>query len=179
MLGAVNTGPTTANGVVTRVKIMVTPEGEARLLEIEGVLQHVDVINRDVRVFATGGVTTFDVPPGCTILLNGENVKLRLLQAHDHVRVIYTHENAAQIAVHIEAGTPCEHYEKVRIPQERSNDGDEQNLERPRAEAPGSLRKDSGGHHGAKSGVDRPYRKSPEGGRRSDRQRGQRRCCHQ
>jgi len=104
---------------------MVTPEGEARLLEIEGVLQHVDVINRDVRVFTTGGVTSFDVPPGCTILLNGENVKLRLLQTSDHVRVSYTHENAVRVAERIDAGTPREHQEDVRIPPEASNDDDE------------------------------------------------------
>jgi len=125
MFGTVNIGPTTANGVVARVKIMVTPEGEARLLEIEGVLQHVDVINRDVRVFTTGGVTSFDVPPGCTILLNGENVKLRLLQTSDHVRVSYTHENAVRVAERIDAGTPREHQEDVRIPPEASNDDDE------------------------------------------------------
>ncbi len=97
---------------------MITTEGDAKHMEIAGVIQHVDVVNRDVSVFARGGATRFDVPPGCTILLNGENVKLRLLQPHDRVRVTYSHENAVPIAERIEAGTSREHHEEVRNPQE-------------------------------------------------------------
>lgn len=125
VFGGVNIDPTTANSIVVRMQIMVTPEGEARLLKIEGVLHQVDVINRDVSVFATGGVATFDVPPGCTILLNGESVKLRLLQTSDHVRISYTHENAVRVAERIDAGTPREYYEVVGNSPEALNDDDE------------------------------------------------------
>jgi hypothetical protein len=100
---------------------MVTPEGESKLLKMDGVIQHVDIFNRDVRIFAKGSVTTFDVPPDCTILLNGENVKLRLLQTSDHVRVSYTHENAVRVAERIDAGPPRELQEEVRNPLEVSN----------------------------------------------------------
>ncbi|HLJ11930.1 MAG TPA: hypothetical protein VKU82_12110 [Planctomycetaceae bacterium] len=118
MFGAVNVGLTTAIGVFARVKLVITTDGDAKHMEIEGVIQHVDVVIRDVTVFARGRATSFDVPPDCTILLNGEKVKLRLLQPHDHVRVTYTHENAVPIAKRIEAGTSREHYAEARNPQE-------------------------------------------------------------
>jgi hypothetical protein len=59
------------------------------ILQAEGIIQQVDTVNRELRVQVNGTSVTFDVPPGCTVVLNQEQVKLRLLQPADRVRVVY------------------------------------------------------------------------------------------
>lgn len=55
----------------------------------EGVLQQIDLVNRSVTVFFHDGPLTFDVPLSSEVLLNGERVKLRMLQPRDRVRISY------------------------------------------------------------------------------------------
>ena len=55
--------------------------------EIQGVVQAVDPINRQVQVVVNGRRETVDVPPDCTVLLRGERVKLRLMQPWDRLRL--------------------------------------------------------------------------------------------
>lgn len=76
----------------------------ARRHHIEGVIRHVDIVNRDVSVFTTNDVRVFDVPASCAIRLNGERVKLRLLQPRDRVRLTYMLHNEICTAVSIDAG---------------------------------------------------------------------------
>jgi hypothetical protein len=78
------------------------PASGEELFEIEGVLQAVDPINRELRVQHDGGSSTLDVPPNCTIVLNRERVKLRLLQPTDHVRVMFTRLRGRPTARRIE-----------------------------------------------------------------------------
>jgi hypothetical protein len=70
-----------------------------------GVLQRVDLIDREVTVRQEGGVVNYSVSPGCEVLLNGERVKLRLLQPRDHVRVAYRPRAEGRAALSVEAVT--------------------------------------------------------------------------
>ena len=71
---------------------------------LEGVIQHVDLINRDLTVLVRNGIALFDVPLNCKILLHGEAVKLRLLQPFDHVRLTSSLRNGIRTVECIEAG---------------------------------------------------------------------------
>ena len=71
---------------------------------IDGVIRKVDAMNRDMTVLAGGSQELVDVPSGCSIVLNGETVKLRLLQPGDRVRVTYFDQNNVRTAQYIEAG---------------------------------------------------------------------------
>jgi hypothetical protein len=54
-----------------------------------GTLSDVDLVNRTIQVSVGPTVLCFDVPRDCEILLNGERVKLHVLQARDPIRVIH------------------------------------------------------------------------------------------
>jgi hypothetical protein len=76
----------------------------------EGLLQQVDLVNRTVTVLRgadlpTADALAFDVPPTCEILLNGERVKLRMLQPRDRVRLTFYHRPAGLMALSLEACT--------------------------------------------------------------------------
>lgn len=59
------------------------------MFEIDGIIQQIDPVARELQIRANGVVLTIDVPVDCGILLNGERVKLRLLQALDQVQIRY------------------------------------------------------------------------------------------
>ncbi|MBY0525890.1 MAG: hypothetical protein K2R98_21030 [Gemmataceae bacterium] len=52
-----------------------------------GVVCHVDTLARELHVCCDGQLMVFDLPPGCAVILNGERVKLRLLQPLDAVEI--------------------------------------------------------------------------------------------
>ena len=52
-----------------------------------GELSEVDLVNRTIAVRVGPTPITFDVPRACEILLNGERVKLHVLQAMDPVAI--------------------------------------------------------------------------------------------
>jgi hypothetical protein len=70
---------------------------------VEGTLQRVDTVCREVIVRVDGRWMCFDVPTECAIFLNRERVKLRLLQPTDRVRVAYRDEDGRHRARVIEA----------------------------------------------------------------------------
>src|SRR5262245_51429463 len=57
--------------------------------EVTGVIQSVDLARRELALLVDGTAQVFDVPPDCDVVLNGERVKLRLLQPLDPARVVY------------------------------------------------------------------------------------------
>ncbi len=59
-------------------------------VRVEGTVRQVDRVAREVGVEVGGTVLVFDVPPDCTILLNGQPVRLRLLLPKDRVEVDYS-----------------------------------------------------------------------------------------
>jgi hypothetical protein len=82
--------------------------------EAVGVLLSVDILGREIRVAPEGGSdrgsdgggdSSFDVPADCPIVLNGEAVKLRMLQAGDRVRVAFLRQGGRRVAGHIRAGS--------------------------------------------------------------------------
>ena len=76
----------------------------AKRREIDGIIRRVDAVNRDMTVLTGSSHKLVDVPSDCAIILNGETVKLRLLQPGDHVRVTYVYRNDVRTARWIEAG---------------------------------------------------------------------------
>jgi hypothetical protein len=70
-----------------------------------GVLQRIDLIAREVTVRQETGPVTYTAPPDCQVLLNGERVKLRMLQPRDRVRVAYHPRVEGRTALSVEAAT--------------------------------------------------------------------------
>jgi hypothetical protein len=77
---------------------MHTSNRTAPELRSEGTVCRVDTINRELAVRAGAAQVVFDVPPGCPITLNGERVKLRLIQPHDRVEVHYVRARGLRVA---------------------------------------------------------------------------------
>lgn len=80
-------------------------DNQNTLQTAEGMIQQVDLINRAVTVRQEHSARTFDVPPACVVRLNGERVKLRMLQQRDRVRVRYRSAPSGPVAQSIEART--------------------------------------------------------------------------
>jgi hypothetical protein len=53
-----------------------------------GALDQVDLVNRTIEVLVGPMRLSFDVPPVCEVVLNGEPVKLHFLQHGDTVSVV-------------------------------------------------------------------------------------------
>ncbi len=66
--------------------------------DVSGPIVRVDAINRELALRAEGGVIDFDIPPGCAIVLNGELVRLRLLQPLDPVHVSFEERAGRRVA---------------------------------------------------------------------------------
>jgi hypothetical protein len=56
---------------------------------VQGVIQCVDTLGRQITVQLVSGLEVFYVPPDCPITLRGEHVKLRMIQARDQARLTY------------------------------------------------------------------------------------------
>jgi hypothetical protein len=54
-----------------------------------GTLDDVDLVNRTIQVRVGPTALSFDVPRECEILLNGDRVKLHVLQASDSIQVVH------------------------------------------------------------------------------------------
>jgi hypothetical protein len=67
--------------------------------DVSGWVVRVDPPNRELTILADGRVLALDVPPGCAVLLNGQPVRLRLLQSQDRVRVRHRLGTAMHIEV--------------------------------------------------------------------------------
>jgi hypothetical protein len=65
----------------------VIPEAEQR--EASGVVLDVDAVARELTLLAGGQLLELYVPPDCEVRLNGELVRLRLIQPSDRLRVSY------------------------------------------------------------------------------------------
>ncbi len=68
----------------------------------EGRVLYVDLFNRSVTVLLKNGPLTFDVPPTCEVLLNGERVKLRMLQPRDRVTITFCRRQGILTAMSLE-----------------------------------------------------------------------------
>jgi hypothetical protein len=68
---------------------MRTSDTPAPTLQAQGTVCRVNTISRELDLFMNRGRSVFDVPPDCAIILRGERVRLRMVQARDIVRVTY------------------------------------------------------------------------------------------
>jgi hypothetical protein len=75
------------------------------IIEITGPLQRIDAATRQVEVLVQGAVRVVDVPTGCSVFLNGERVKLRLLQPLDPALLLCTRGEGTWIAETIRVST--------------------------------------------------------------------------
>jgi hypothetical protein len=81
------------------------PQGIGNLLNIQGIVQRIDLIDRSMAVAVDTSQLLFDVSPACLIWLNGERVKLRMLQAGDGLRVSYRESPPGRMALSLDART--------------------------------------------------------------------------
>ena len=66
--------------------------------EVAGTIHRVDTASREIVLLVHGELTQLIVPPDCSIRLNGEKVKLRLLQPGDQAEVSYSQVRNAPFA---------------------------------------------------------------------------------
>ena len=66
--------------------------------EVAGILRLIDALARELILCADGVEIRFDVPMDCQIHLNGERVKLRLLQPLDHAQISFEDCNGVRRA---------------------------------------------------------------------------------
>lgn len=71
----------------------------------EGPVKYIDLVGRTITVLLEQGPLTFDVPPSCEILLNGERVKLHLLQPRDRVSITYCRRRGILTALSLNVST--------------------------------------------------------------------------
>jgi hypothetical protein len=74
----------------------------------DGVVVAVDPVNRELTVRFADGLRQIHVPPGCPVTLRGERVRLRLVQARDHVRVTCVEGRTSRVAslIEVRSGSP-------------------------------------------------------------------------
>lgn len=68
----------------------------------KGTIDDLDTINREIVVRVNDEILPVDVPVTCPVYVNGERVKLRLLQIRDVVVVAFTREAGRAIAESVE-----------------------------------------------------------------------------
>ena len=67
-----------------------------------GIVQNVDLVGRDMKVLLQTGLGVFDIPPDCPIFLHGEQIKLRMVQPRDLVRITFNRRSERFIAEKLE-----------------------------------------------------------------------------
>ena len=63
-----------------------------------GAVQRVDVVGREITVLLPTGLTVFDVPCDCPIVLRGEVIKYRMIQPGDQVRITFAQRSGSRVA---------------------------------------------------------------------------------
>jgi hypothetical protein len=69
---------------------------------VSGIVQNVDLVGRDMKVLFHTGDRVFDIPPDCPVFLHGEQVKLRMVQPHDHVPITFKRTPHGLVAERLE-----------------------------------------------------------------------------
>ena len=76
-------------------------ELETSLRDLDGVIERVDIAGRELTVRVGGAPRQFALAPDCELLLHGEPVKLRLLQALDRAHLRYARAGDDLIAYQV------------------------------------------------------------------------------
>ena len=84
---------------------------ETNVRKLDGVIQQVDPVSREVVVQHVGKQISFYVPIDCKILINDERVKLRMLQPMDHACISFIRVDnlfvAHSIVMHWDSPAPA------------------------------------------------------------------------
>lgn len=73
---------------------------------VEGTIESINVLSREFCLRVAGELIEFVLPSDCTIMLNHQFVKLRLLQPKDHVAVAYSVIAGVRFAHEVEVTWP-------------------------------------------------------------------------
>ena len=76
----------------------VNQQSKMTYCEVAGTLRLIDALARELTLCANGAEIRFDVPVDCQIQLNGERVKLRLLQPLDHAQIFFEECKGSRLA---------------------------------------------------------------------------------
>jgi hypothetical protein len=71
------------------------------LIQIEGVIESIDAPCREMLVAVDGEAWHFDIAAECSVWLQGERVKLRILQASDRVHISYVMRDGERVTTQI------------------------------------------------------------------------------
>ena len=78
-----------------------SPEAGSRVRQVEGVIQQVDPVGRELPVVVAGVAINFYVPLHCDICVNDESARMRLLQPSDRARLAFFVEHGVSRALSI------------------------------------------------------------------------------
>jgi hypothetical protein len=92
--------------ILRKVTEMNTRTINGLLRTSAGTLSDVDLVNRTIQVRVGPTALDFDVPRECEIVLNGERVKLHVLQTSDPIQVIHGPGPADTTAKRLEVVSP-------------------------------------------------------------------------
>ena len=81
-------------------KGMLLPRSE----RLQGFVQSVNLLDRDLIISTGTEATVVDVPPDCPVFLHGERIKLRLLQPRDVVSIAFVRRDERLVAQKVEVG---------------------------------------------------------------------------
>jgi hypothetical protein len=81
-------------------KGMLLPGSE----RLQGFVQSVNLLDRDLIISTGTEATVVDVPPDCPVFLHGERIKLRLLQPRDVVSIAFVRRDERLVAQKVEVG---------------------------------------------------------------------------
>jgi hypothetical protein len=82
-------------------KLRKSPEAGSRVRQVEGIIQQVDPVGREMPVVVDGVSIKFYVPLHCDISLNDEPARMRLLQPRDRARLAFSVEHGVSRALSI------------------------------------------------------------------------------
>jgi len=74
----------------------------AAIEQLQGIVQEVNLLDRDLMVHAGMEAAVVDVPPDCPVYLHGERIKLRLLQPNDNVSIAFVRRDERLVAQRVE-----------------------------------------------------------------------------
>jgi hypothetical protein len=76
-------------GSADQQKFRASPETSSRVRQVEGIIQQVDPVGREMPVVVDGVAINFYVPLHCDISVNDEPARMRLLQPRDRARLAF------------------------------------------------------------------------------------------
>jgi hypothetical protein len=82
-------------------KLQASPETSSRVRQVEGIIQQVDPVGREMPVVVDGVAINFYVPLHCDISVNDEPARMRLLQPRDRARLAFFVEHGISRALSI------------------------------------------------------------------------------